>query len=114
MTDRIPYSNKDAQRIIDYIKMSNGKGYDITMHPILKGSVKESLEDGVLILNSLSLDLDVVFINANGGKGLFGGQKRSILSYIGSLHENQLVPGPVSKSLLISLTSVNNIFRDYG
>ncbi len=113
-TNRIAFTNSDTRAIIDYIKMSNSKGYDISVHTRLQGSVKEALQDGFIMLQSYSLDMDFVFINANGGKGLLGGQKRSVLSFVGSAENDQFLAGTTFKILAIALTSINNIYRQYA
>ena len=56
-------------------------------------------------------NLDILFVSVNSGTGLFGRQKRSIVSYLGSFEEDTFEPGITFKKLLVALTSINNIYR---
>jgi hypothetical protein len=113
-TNRIPFNNKDLTVLKEYMKMSRAKGYDIALDPSLNGNTEafqEALAEGFIILKSDMLDTCFLFINVNGGTGLFGGQKIKIMSFIGPPSDFTFTPGHVFNKLVIALTGINNIYR---
>ncbi len=113
-TNRISFNNQDLRSINEYIKMSQAKGYDIRLDSSLCGEVEafqEALNQGYIILSSVSLDTSFLFANIDGGKGFFGGQKTKVVSFIGPPESFSFTPGHVFNKLVRALTSINNIFR---
>lgn len=113
-TNRLPFNNLDGGLLIAYLKRSARKGLDIRVHQCMKGTVQEAFADGIMALTSTTLDVDFVFVKINGGKGLFGGQKSNILSFVGQVELNELMPGTSFKNFMMALSSINNVFRGEG
>lgn len=113
-TNRLAFSTSDMKILLEYIKMSRNKGYDISLDPSLNNdtdSFEQALSQGYLILRSTRLDTCFLFLNVNAGRGLFGGQKRIVMSFIGSPEQFVFTPGHVFNKLIIALTAINNVYR---
>ena len=111
-TNRLPFDDNDLRNLKEYMKMSRGKGYDISLAPSLSGDTEafqEALSQGFIILKSDMLDTSFLFIKVNGGTGIFGGQKKKIISFIGS--PSEFTPDHVFNKFIIALTAINNIYR---
>jgi hypothetical protein len=113
-TNRLPFDNNDLMNLKEYMKMSRGKGYDISLDPSLNGDTEafqEALSQGFIILKSDMLDTCFLFLKVNGGTGFFGGQKKKIMSFVGSPSDFTFTPGHVFNKFIIALTAINNIYR---
>lgn len=114
VTNRLPFDNQDLIHLKEYIKLSRDKGYDISLDPSLTGDTEafqEALSQGFIILSSNMLDTCFLFLNVNGGKGFFGGQKRKIVSFIGPPSDFVFTPGHIFDKFIIALTAINNVYR---
>jgi len=113
-TNRLPFDNKDLNSLKEYMKMSRAKGYDISLDHSLNEdaeSFKSAISQGFIILRSDMLDTCFLFLNVNGGTGLFGGQKRKVMSFIGPPTDFTFTPGHVFNKFITALTAINNIYR---
>lgn len=116
-TSRLPFDSKDLNYLTEYMKMSRKKGYDISLDPSLNGDTEvfqDALSQGYIILISDFLDMCFLLLKVNGGKGLFGGQKSKVMSFIGSPSDLTFTPGQVCNKFIIALTAINNIYRANG
>lgn len=89
-------------------------GRRINFHPIMAGSVKEAFDDGFIAFKAADLDTDFVFVKQNAGRGLFGGQKSRVMTYVGSITENELMPSTLFKNVAMAMASVNAVYRSQG
>lgn len=115
-TSRIPYDNKDIVVLNEYIKLSREKGYEIAIDKNLHGSHEDfqrALREGFIVLTSNELYHRFLLIKINGGKGLFGGQKNSIMFYIGEPSDFMFMQSHMVNKFVLALTSINNLFRDH-
>ncbi|MGO3739206.1 MAG: hypothetical protein ACTJGG_07055 [Marinomonas foliarum] len=113
-TNRLAFSTSDMKILLEYLKLSRNKGYDISLDPSLNNgtdSFEQAISQGYLILRSTRLDTCFLFLNVNAGRGLFGGQKRKVMSFIGPSEEFVFTPGHVFNKLIIGLTGINNVYR---
>ncbi|MBI1371923.1 MAG: hypothetical protein GC159_04070 [Phycisphaera sp.] len=113
-TNRLAITNAEGQALLVYLKTAAKNGLDICLHPMMAEAGKEAFDDGVLVLSSVDLDADFVFVKIDGGRGLFGRQKSNVLSYVGHVSSDELMPGTSFRGLAIALTSINNIYREVG
>lgn len=113
-TNRIPFTNRDGAELLAYLKSAAKNGLDISVHPIMKGSIQENFGEGVIVLTSAALDADFVVIKVDGGHGFFGGQKSNFMFYVGRVESDELMPGATFRSFARAITSINNIYRGAG
>lgn len=117
-TNRVPFDHKDITLLIEYVKMSHKKGYDIYLDSEFYENSKEDIEascgEGFIILQSYDLDTRFLFVNVSGGVNSFGKQKRKIMSFIGDSSGFQFTPGHAYNTLIIGLTAINNVYRAEG
>ncbi|MGY0505418.1 hypothetical protein [Luteimonas sp. e5] len=76
------------------------------------GALQQACENGCIVLTCPFLETDFVFLKLDAGRGLFGGQKYRVMSYVGTVDLDELMPGSTFKSFAIALTAINNIHRN--
>lgn len=113
-TNRIPFTNHDGAELLSYLKAAGRNGLDILVHPIMKGTIQESFDEGIIVLTSAALERDFVVIKIDGGHGFFGKQKANFMFYVGRVESDELMPGATFRSFARAITSINNIYRGAG
>ena len=113
----VPFSDTHIQDIVRHVSKQNAKGLLVRFHPKFTASGAEALEamrDGIFVLSCPQIACDFVYTCENGGKGLFGAQKRIFKVYAGDFEANDFTASNSFKSFAIAITSINNIFRHEG
>lgn len=113
----LPFEQSQIEFLISLVKKQNAKGLVVRFHPLFSDSPQEALakmQDGIFVLTCPQIQSDFVFTCENGGKGLFGGQKRVFKVFIGDLGLDDFTATNTFKSFGIAVTSINNIFRNEG
>lgn len=113
----LPLEQRHIQFLVSLLKKQYAKGLVVRFHPLFSASPQEALakmQDGVFVLTCPQIQSDFVFTCENGGKALFGGQKRVFKVFIGDLELDDFTAANTFKSFGIAATSVNNIFRNEG
>lgn len=113
-TRRIPFDSFDAQILLAYLQAAVRNGLDIKLDASNEKDMKEMFADGAMLLKSECLERCFLFLKIDAGRGLFGGQKTHVLSFLGHIYKNELLAGPSFKSLAVAISSINNIFRGVG
>jgi hypothetical protein len=113
-TRRIPFGSFDGQVLLAYLQAAVRNGLDIKVDGANEDHLKEMFAYGAILLKSQSLERRFLFLNIDAGRGLFGGQKTHVLSYLGDLFNDEFAPGPSFKGLANATSSINNIFRGVG
>lgn len=86
------------------------KGYDIELDETLI-LIPEMLSEGVVCLRSRAIACDIILVNVDAGRGLFGGQKTRVLTYTSDIYRNEYYAGPALSGILRALVGVNNLYR---
>lgn len=105
-TDRLSFSVKEALVLTDYVAENVGGRYCLSIDPMISNNVEDlekALLEGFIILRSDILDVCVLFVKVNCGKGFFGGQKSKIMSFTGRPSDSSYTPGRVFRNLSASL-----------
>ncbi|MFV2053777.1 hypothetical protein [Aliiroseovarius sp. YM-037] len=113
----LPFEQQHIQFLLSLVKKQYAKGLVVRFHPLFSDSPQEAvakMQDGIFVLTCPQIQSDFVFTCENGGKGLFGGQKRVFKVFIGDLELDDFTAANTFKSFGIAATSVNNIFRNEG
>ncbi|WP_417807284.1 hypothetical protein [Thioclava sp.] len=113
----LPFERQHIQFLVSLLKKQYAKRLVVRFHPLFADSPQEALakmQDGIFVLTCPQIQSDFVFTCENGGKGLFGGQKRVFKVFIGDLELDDFTAANTFKSFGIATTSVNNIFRNEG
>ena len=113
-TRRVPYTNGEVQMLVDFIKKNRAKGLMTGMHPFMGGEPQAYIDDGILGVCLEDADADILYVKLEAGTGLFGGQKSNYSFFVGSIHEEALMPGGTHKSWALAITAMNNIYRSIG
>lgn len=104
--------------LIEFLKESRRQGRDIQVDPILMGATGEEIfhcsQDGTIVLSSQVLEMEILFIKADAGKGFFGGQKVRFVTYLKSQYEADWLQGHTFKTWPFAVTSIGNIYRGVG
>jgi len=110
-TNRVPFSESDRHFLMGYLRTCQSKGRDLH---ITRFEGNES-SDGILMMSSPTmLQRDFLFVKCNAGRGLFGGQKVTCNSYVGSAQGGGWMIGPTFRYVTVALTSVTNIYLGEG
>lgn len=112
-TRRLPFLQSDLDVAFHFIQRNNANSLD-TQVAGDQSEIFERLKSGSLLLRSRSMNTDVLYVKIDGGKGFFGGQKSLFASYVGDCDSDQFEAGPVFKSWIQALTSMNNLYRAAG
>ena len=113
-SNRLHFSQADGQYLLSTLKGFMQSGRRINFHPTMAGSVKEAFDEGFIALKAADLDTDFVFIKQNAGRGLFGGQKSRVMTYVGSLEHDELMPSTLCKNVIMAMAAVNAVYRSQG
>ncbi|WP_400085810.1 hypothetical protein [Yoonia sp. R78084] len=116
-SNRLPFEQQHIQFLLSMLKKQSEKGLIVRFHPqftFSPGEALEGMKDGIFVLNCPQIQSDFIFTCESGGKGLFGGQKRSFKVFIGDLEKDDFCAANSFKSFGIAATSINNIFRSEG
>lgn len=113
-TNRVKFTENDGQYIMSLLKHFAQKGRFFNPHPMMTGSVQEILDDGLVVFRADDLDTDFVLVKINAGRGLLGGQKSRVMTYVGQISENELMPSVQCKNVATALVSVDSVYRSQG
>ena len=76
--------------------------------------VIEMMNEGLVYLESRDLEVEILIVNVDAGKGFFGRQKTNVLTYTSDIYRGEFSAGPVLSGLLRALVGVNNLYRAAG
>ena len=110
-SNRVHFSQGDGQHMIALLKKFAQMGRRLNLHPIMMGSVEEAFNDGLIVLRAEDLETDFAFVKVSAGKGLFGGEKARVMTYVGQVSDDELMPSTLFKNLATALTSVHAVYR---
>jgi hypothetical protein len=113
----VSFEAAHIKSLITLLKKQHAKGLIVCFHPKYAPTAAAALErmtDGYFVLTCPQINSDFVFTCENGGKGLFGGQKRIYKVFLADVGEDNFSAVSSFKSFTIAITSVNNIFRHAG
>ena len=110
-TKRTAFTKLDLQMLHAYKGSVTNSNRDIVLHHSMGGSLQQASESGYVIISCPSLETDFAFFKLDAGRGLFGGQKSKVMSYVGTVDLDELMPGTTFKNLAMALSSINNIHR---
>ena len=113
-SNRVHFSQEDGKYLLSTLKGFMQAGRRINFHPTMAGSVKEAFGEGFIALKAADLDTDFVFIKQNAGRGFFGGQKSRVMTYVGSLEIDELMPSTLCKNVIMAMAAVNAVYRSQG
>ena len=114
-TNRLSFSPKEHQYILHFLKTEARNGLVVRFHPTMeKEDVAASLNNGVILLHCPQIESDFLFVKVNDGRGLLGGKKSRIMSYISDPMQNAFTAAGSHGHLMMALTGINNVFRGYG
>lgn len=111
-TKRTPLTKLDLEMLRAYKESVRGTNRDIVLHHSMDGALQQACENGYIVLTCPFLEADFVFLKLDAGRGLFGGQKYRVMSYVGTVDLDELMPGSTFKSFAIALSAINNIHRN--
>ncbi len=114
---RVSFTKKDISFMRSMMEKQRAKGLDVRFHPIFSARPEDALaniQDGFFVLHCPQIESDFVFLCENGGRGLFGGQKRSYRVFLGDASLDDFSPAFTRRSFPLAYTSINNIFRNSG
>lgn len=110
----LPFENDEARMLLKHIKKNQSKGLSTIVHPAMEGETKEWLSGGFVGVLLPELDVSILYVKQDGGRGLLGRQKIVYGSYVGSIGENLLMPGVTFKYWGVAITGMNNLYRGEG
>lgn len=113
----VPFEAEHTKSLIKLLKKQHEKGLIVRFHPEYAPTAAAALDgmtNGYFVLTCPQINSDLVFTCENGGKGLFGGQKRIFKVFLADVGENDFSAISSFKSFIIAITSINNIFRHAG
>jgi hypothetical protein len=109
-TNRLPYTKLERDQVQEYLTICAKKKRDLTMET----THISDWSDGLFALESKELDTKFIYIKINAGTGIFGGQKSSVLWFIGAFEDDEILPGPAFNSILRGVTAIGNLYRAKG
>jgi hypothetical protein len=109
----VAYSSNDLEALKVYLLGAQKNALDLYIVGGLQSAL-EMMKEGILMLQSHDLGVQLAFISVDAGRGFFGGQKTRVATYTADLYRNEYVPGPVLSGLLRSLVGINNMYREAG
>jgi hypothetical protein len=110
-TKRVPYSERDFSMLRAYKESVRDSNRDLVLHHSMGGALQEAARNGYILLTCPLLDTDFAFLKLDAGRGLFGGQKSRVMSYVGTIDLDELMPGTTFANFAFALSSINNIHR---
>ncbi|MEM9012678.1 MAG: hypothetical protein AAGE18_15725 [Pseudomonadota bacterium] len=116
-TRRLPFKQREVASVLAFIEASGRRGLIIDYHPRMSelgSSWAEVAADGLLILSCPQIQQDVLFVQEQAGRSLFGWRRRVVRSYLGNAMTDDFSPGPTFLSLTAALLSIKNIYRARG
>lgn len=113
-SNRVHFTQADGEYLVSIIKQFKANGRRFNFHPYLQGSVKEAFDEGMIALTAADLDTSFVFVKQNAGRGFFGGQKSRVMTYVGSVEDDQLMPSVLCKNVVGAMAAVNAVYRSQG
>jgi len=106
---REPFSDSDIKFIDTHFERFEKKGCEVHFQP----NFELTKIDGYLIFELPQLYLRLLYVKVYGGKGWLG-KKIHYSIFLQELDEKIWVPISVQKTLMISISSIGNLFRDKG
>lgn len=113
----VPFEDNHTSLLVTLLKKQHQKGLIVRFHPKYTPTTAVALDGmstGYFVLNCPQINSDFVFTCENGGKGLFGGQKRIYKVFLADAGEADFSAVSSFKSFAIAISSINNIFRHAG
>ena len=113
----VPFEGEHIKSLVTLIKKQHAKGLIVRFHPKYAPTTAAALDEmtnGYFVLTCPQINSDFFFTCENGGKGLFGGQKRIYKLFLADAGEDDFSAVSSFKSFTIAITSINNIFRHAG
>lgn len=112
-TRRRSFNQDELALVKTYLDRSNEKGYDVRFHR--KFLSEATLADGMIVLESpLMLSTQILYVKVDAGRGLFGGVKTKIQTFIGSLEHDEFQAGFIFDSFITALVRFNKVYEDQG
>lgn len=113
----MPFDQTDIRFLISLVKKQHAKGLIVQFHPWFADTPQEAIEKmakGIFVLTCPQIESDFLFTCENGGRGLFGGQKKFFRVFIGDMRNDDFTAANTFKMFGLAATSINNIFRNEG
>lgn len=111
-TLRLSFSHEDLKACQLLLNINKKHGLDL----ILKNgvSLESMMEDGILQLDSLSLNSNFCFVNLPADKYVFDGHPFKVAKYASKYNENSFTETAIKSKLLVNLISINDQYRSLG
>jgi hypothetical protein len=114
-TARVPFSLTDMGCIVEHLKKCRRNDLDLYIDGDTSNeSLAEMMEEGLLMLQSRELRVDLLFANIDAGRGFFGAQKTRIATFTSEIYKGEYFAGPVLGGIIRALVGINNMYRAAG
>jgi len=100
-----------SEQILQFLNVSEQGLGD---HPVSDDEREYALDDGLLILTAPDLESGFLFVKVDADRGIVGGQKAGVRSFIGSADRDAWRPAGDHRTVALAVASVINIYRHFG